>query len=89
MTKPKILILDEPTRGIDIGAKSEIYNIIKDLSESGVSIIMVSSELPEVLKLSNRIAVMHKGTLRKVMEAKRCNSGKYYALCDRRRRVET
>jgi ABC-type sugar transport system ATPase subunit len=69
-TKPKILILDEPTRGIDIGAKSEIYNIIKGLSEGGVSIIMVSSELPEVLELSNRIIVMHKGQIQATISAK-------------------
>ncbi|NQU17270.1 MAG: sugar ABC transporter ATP-binding protein [Candidatus Saganbacteria bacterium] len=66
-TEPKILILDEPTRGIDIGAKSEIYNIIKDLSERGVSIIMISSELPEVLRLSNRILIMHKGHLQAII----------------------
>ena len=70
VTEPKILIMDEPTRGIDIGAKSEIYNIIKNLSESGVTIIMVSSDLPEVLKLSNRIAVMHKGRLKKIISGK-------------------
>ena len=69
-TKPKILILDEPTRGIDIGAKSEIYHIIKELSEGGVSIIMVSSELPEVLELSNRIIVMHKGQIQATIPAK-------------------
>ena len=69
-TRPKILIMDEPTRGIDIGAKSEIYNIIKDLAESGVTVIMVSSDLPEVMELSDRIAVMHKGSLQKVISAK-------------------
>ena len=58
-----------PTRGIDIGAKSEIYNIIKDLSESGVSIIMVSSDLPEVLMLSNRIAIMYEGHLQATIPA--------------------
>ncbi|HJO94328.1 MAG TPA: sugar ABC transporter ATP-binding protein [Victivallales bacterium] len=74
-TKPKILILDEPTRGIDIGSKSEIYNIIKDLSESGISIIMVSSELPEILKLSNRIMVMRDGKSRAVIDAKDADQG--------------
>lgn len=68
-TEPSILILDEPTRGIDIGAKSEIYNIIKELSENEVSIIMISSELPEVLRLSNRILVMHKGRLQAIIPA--------------------
>ena len=74
-TKPKILILDEPTRGIDIGSKSEIYNIIKDLSESGISIIMVSSELPEILKLSNRIMVMRDGKSRTIIDAKDADQG--------------
>ena len=69
-SKPRILILDEPTRGIDIGSKSEIYYIIKELSEKGISIIMVSSELPEVLKLSSRILVMCKGRARTILDAK-------------------
>jgi len=68
--EPEILILDEPTRGIDIGAKSEIYNIIKKLSEEGVSIIMVSSQLAEVLKLSNRIIIMHEGKMKAIIPAK-------------------
>lgn len=60
---PKILILDEPTRGIDVGAKREIYNIMAQLVEKGVSIIMVSSELPEILEMSDRILVMHEGKI--------------------------
>ena len=56
-TEPRILILDEPTRGVDIGAKKEIYSIINQLAEKGVAIIMVSSELPEVLGMSDRIMV--------------------------------
>lgn len=63
MTKPKVLILDEPTRGIDVGAKFEIYNIMNQLKQEGVAIIMVSSELPEILGMSDRILVMHEGTL--------------------------
>ena len=63
MAAPKILILDEPTRGIDVGAKYEIYNIMNDLVDQGVSIIMISSELPEVLGISDRILVMHEGKL--------------------------
>jgi len=54
-------MLDEPTRGIDVGSKSEIYNLIFNLAESGVGIIVVSSELPEVLGLSDRIIVMRSG----------------------------
>lgn len=61
MTKPKILIMDEPTRGIDVGAKFEIYNIMNELKKEGVAIIMVSSELPEILGMSDRILVMHEG----------------------------
>ncbi|MGD6794101.1 xylose ABC transporter ATP-binding protein [Metabacillus indicus] len=61
MTKPKILILDEPTRGIDVGAKLEIYHIMNELVKEGVAIIMISSELPEVLGMSHRILVMSEG----------------------------
>ncbi|MGX4670546.1 sugar ABC transporter ATP-binding protein [Cerasibacillus sp. JNUCC 74] len=61
--RPKILILDEPTRGVDIGAKKEIYTIINELSKNGVAIIMVSSELPEVLGVSDRVMVMHEGKI--------------------------
>ena len=61
MMNPKILILDEPTRGIDIGAKTEIYHLMKDLSEQGVSIIFISSELPEIIGMSDRIIVFHEG----------------------------
>lgn len=60
-TDPKILILDEPTRGVDIGAKKEIYNVINDMAAKGVAVIMVSSELPEVLGMSDRIMVVHEG----------------------------
>ncbi|TZE80288.1 sugar ABC transporter ATP-binding protein [Calorimonas adulescens] len=63
LTGPKVLILDEPTRGIDIGAKVEIYNIINNLKSSGTAIIMISSELPEILGISDRIIVMHKGRI--------------------------
>ncbi|MFH1198919.1 MAG: ATP-binding cassette domain-containing protein [Candidatus Omnitrophota bacterium] len=62
MTKPKVLILDEPTRGIDVGAKVEIYNIINDLVEQGVGIIVISSELNEILGICDRILVMHEGS---------------------------
>jgi len=62
-TNPDVLILDEPTRGIDVGAKFEIYNIMNDLAEMGVSIIMISSELPEILGMSDRILIMNQGRL--------------------------
>ena len=58
-----ILIFDEPTRGIDVGAKSEIYKLLEDLAEQGKTIIVISSELPEIMRLSHRIAVMCEGRL--------------------------
>ena len=61
--EPLILILDEPTRGIDVGAKAEVHNIISELADQGVSIIIISSELPEILHLSDRILVMHEGKI--------------------------
>ncbi len=61
LTEPKVLFLDEPTRGIDVGAKQEIYAEINELAASGVAIVMVSSELPEVLGLADRILVLHEG----------------------------
>jgi ribose transport system ATP-binding protein len=60
---PKILILDEPTRGIDVGAKSEIYDLMRKLAKQGMSIIMISSELPEILNVSDRVMVMHEGRI--------------------------
>ncbi|MFS0782632.1 sugar ABC transporter ATP-binding protein [Bacillus sp. 1P06AnD] len=60
---PKVLILDEPTRGVDVGAKREIYQLMNELTERGVAIIMVSSELPEVLGMSDRILVVHEGKI--------------------------
>ena len=62
-THPKILLLDEPTRGIDINAKTEIYKLMKSLSENGIGIIMVSSEMPEILAISDRVLVMCEGEL--------------------------
>lgn len=67
-TNPKILILDEPTRGVDVGAKAEIYAIMNQLVKEGVSIIMISSELPEVINMSDRIAVMYNGTVQKILD---------------------
>lgn len=61
MTRPKVLILDEPTRGVDVGAKKEIYQLINQFKQEGLSIILVSSEMPEVLGMSDRVLVMHEG----------------------------
>jgi D-xylose transport system ATP-binding protein len=64
LTKPQVLILDEPTRGVDVGAKYEIYKLMYELAKQGMAIIMVSSELPEVLGISDRVLVMGEGQLR-------------------------
>jgi ribose transport system ATP-binding protein len=62
-TRPRILLLDEPTRGIDINAKSEIYKLIQELADAGLGILVVSSELPEILAVADRILVMAEGRL--------------------------
>ncbi len=62
-TDSKVLIFDEPTRGIDVGAKTEIYQLMNALAKRGAAIIMISSELPEVLGMSDRICVMHEGKI--------------------------
>jgi D-xylose transport system ATP-binding protein len=63
MAQPKVLLLDEPTRGVDVGAKAEIYDLIDDLAKQGISIILVSSDLPEIVALSHRVLVMSEGNL--------------------------
>ena len=67
LSKPKILILDEPTRGVDVGVKSEMYEIINQLAKEGTAIILISSELPEILSLSHRIIVMREGKITKIL----------------------
>jgi ABC-type sugar transport system ATPase subunit len=62
-SKPKVLIMDEPTRGIDIGAKSEIHRLMSSLAQDGLAILMISSELPEIMGMSDSILVMREGTL--------------------------
>ena len=62
-TKPKLLIVDEPTRGIDVGAKAEVHRTLSQLANEGMAIIMISSELPEVIGMADRILVMHEGKL--------------------------
>src|SRR5207245_8138072 len=64
---PDILILDEPTQGVDVGAKAEIHALIQDMAERGLAIIMISSELPEVLGMSDRVAVMRAGAVSGVL----------------------
>jgi len=69
-TKPKILILDEPTQGVDVGAKSEIHKIIRSLAKNGLAVLMISSDLPEILGMSDRIAVMRGGTIAAMLPGK-------------------
>ncbi len=69
----KVMIFDEPTRGIDVGAKFEIYKLMNELSDSGVGIIMISSELPELLGMSDRISLMHEGKIVGEVEALNTN----------------
>src|SRR5262249_41614875 len=65
--EPRVIILEEPTQGVDIGAKAEIYRLMCDLAAKGLAIIMISSELPEVIGMSDRVAVMHGGTVTGVL----------------------
>ncbi len=67
-TRPRILVLDEPTRGIDVAAKAEVHRIIADLADHGVAILLISSELPEILALSDRVLVMHEGRAKALLE---------------------
>ncbi|HEX4343433.1 MAG TPA: sugar ABC transporter ATP-binding protein [Verrucomicrobiae bacterium] len=69
-TKPKLLILDEPTQGVDVGAKSEIHKIIRHLAKEGLAVVMISSDLPEILGMSDRIAVMRGGTITAMLPGK-------------------
>ena len=75
-----ILLFDEPTRGIDIGAKSEIYALIERLASQGKSVIVVSSELPEILRVSDRVAVMREGELAGIIEGDAITEGAIAAL---------
>lgn len=73
LTNPKVLIIDEPTRGIDVGTKNNIYHILNTLKENGMAIIMISSELPEILGVSDRIIVMYKGKISKEFKRHEAN----------------
>lgn len=82
MASPFLIILDEPTRGIDIGAKQEIYKLIRQMTNNGLAVIMISSELPEILGMSNRILVLSKGKQKTILTQKEANQEKImqYAL---------
>ena len=77
---PRILILDEPTHGIDVGAKSEIYQLIRNLAEEGMGILLISSELPEVMAMSDRIVVMREGQVAGILEHAEITENKIMAL---------
>jgi rhamnose transport system ATP-binding protein len=78
--KPAVLILDEPTQGIDVGAKSEIHELMMELAEQGAAILMISSELPEILGMSDRVAVMRGGTIRAVLNRDQATQHRVLAL---------
>lgn len=80
MTVPKVLIMDDPTRGVDVGAKYEIYKLMNELAEKGVSIIMISSELEEVLGMSDRVMVMHEGQSNGTLDISEATQEKIMAL---------
>ncbi|MFN4292603.1 MAG: xylose ABC transporter ATP-binding protein [Thermoflexales bacterium] len=80
LTRPKLLIMDDPTRGIDVGAKYEIYKLMNELAEQGVSIVMISSELEEVLGMSDRIMVMHEGRSTRTLDIAQATQENIIAL---------
>jgi len=70
---PRVLIFDEPTRGIDVGAKAEIYQLMRSLAERGIAILMISSDMEEILGTSNRVAVMHEGSVTGILDRNQCS----------------
>ena len=78
-THPKVLILDEPTHGVDVGAKSEIYQLIRGLAKKGIGIILISSELPEIMTIADRVAVMHEGRLTGILENEEASESRIMA----------
>jgi len=79
-TRPAVLVLDEPTQGVDVGAKAEIHRLMVELAEQGLAILMISSELPEILGMSDRIAVMRGGTIVGTLEREAANQESLAAL---------
>ena len=76
MSNPKVLILDEPTRGVDVGAKSEIHSLMCEFAKQGLAVIMISSELPEVMAMSDRLLVYHEGKINGELLREDIKSGK-------------
>ena len=83
MVSPELMILDEPTRGIDVGAKFEIYSIMRKLSQEGKTIIMISSEMPELIGMSDRIAVMCEGHLSGIIDGQSATEEKIMLLASK------
>ena len=79
-TRPVVILLDEPTQGVDVGSKAEIHALMQRLAEQGLAILMISSELPEILGMSDRIAVMHRGEIRGVLNREEATQSKVLAL---------
>jgi len=75
-----VLIVDEPTRGIDVAAKAEIYRLLRDLARGGVAVLMISSDMEEILHLSDRVAVMHEGRITGVLERAACTEQRIMTL---------
>ncbi len=73
--KPKVLIVDEPTRGIDVGTKAEVHRLLSELAAQGVAVLMISSELPEVLGMADRVLVLHEGRVTRELNARRGRRG--------------
>jgi len=77
---PKVLIVDEPTRGIDVGAKAEIYTLLRNLARAGVAIVMISSDMEEILNMSDRVAVMHEGAITGTLIREECSEERIMTL---------
>ena len=85
--QPSLLIVDEPTRGIDVGTKAEVHRLLSDLAAQGVAVLMISSELPEVLGMADRIVVLFEGGVTREFDAGRGRRGRDHARGDRARRA--
>ena len=83
LTQPEILMMDEPTRGIDVGAKYEIYQLILDLAKKGKGVIMISSEMPELLGTTDRILVMSNGRVAGIVNTKETTQNEILELASR------
>jgi inositol transport system ATP-binding protein len=83
LMRPKILILDEPTRGVDVGAKAEIHQLISRLAAQGMAVLMISSEMPEILGMSHRIMVMHEGRVTGILDREQADQVKIMDLAAR------